>query len=45
LWPVIRKAYDKYLGPEPPPPASPEEPPPARAVEEAAEIQRGGGLS
>jgi branched-chain amino acid transport system permease protein len=47
LWPLIRKTYDKYLGPEPPPP------PVATAVSDhvAAEAEvitqpmRGGGLS
>jgi branched-chain amino acid transport system permease protein len=45
LWPVIRKTYDKYLGPEPPALPSPDEAALARAAEETPEIQRGGGLS
>ena len=42
MWPLIRKTYDKYLGPEPPAPAPPIEPvaPPALAGE-----PRGGGSS
>jgi hypothetical protein len=42
LWPLIRKTYDRYLGPEPPPPASPGEPAVADAV---IETPLGGGLS
>ena len=45
LWPVIRKTYDKYLGPEPPAPRSADEAAAAQAVDETPEIQRGGGLS
>jgi len=45
LWPVIRKTYDRYLGPEPPAPLSPDEPVATQAVETIPEIQRGGGLS
>jgi branched-chain amino acid transport system permease protein len=45
LWPVIRKTYDKYLGPEPPPPVSPDEPATGLAMKETPEIQRDGGLS
>jgi branched-chain amino acid transport system permease protein len=42
LWPMIRRTYDKYLGPEPPPPATPGEP---AVVETPIETPRGGGLS
>ena len=44
LWPVIRKAYDRYLGPEPPVLLSADDAA-TQAVEETPEIQRGGGLS
>jgi branched-chain amino acid transport system permease protein len=42
---VIRKTYDKYLGPEPPAPPATDEPGAAAAVDVIPEIQRGGGLS
>ena len=45
LWPVLRKTYDRYLGPEPPGPPAPGIPAPAQAADEIPEIQRGGGLS
>jgi branched-chain amino acid transport system permease protein len=45
LWPVIRKTYDKYLGPEPPAPLTPDQSAATAAVEAIPEIQRGGGLS
>jgi branched-chain amino acid transport system permease protein len=45
LWPVIRKTYDRYLGPEPPAPPATDEPSVVPVVEVVPEIQRGGGLS
>ena len=45
LWPVIKKTYDRYLGPEPPAPVSPDAPVATTPVEAVPEIQRGGGLS
>ena len=41
LWPVIRKTYDRYLGPEPPAPPAQAEP----AALSVPESPRGGGLS
>jgi branched-chain amino acid transport system permease protein len=48
MWPVIRKTYDKYLGPEPPAPAPPIEPVESIqpvAPSPVADEPRGGGLS
>jgi branched-chain amino acid transport system permease protein len=44
LWPVIRRTYDRYLGPEPPAPAPPSEPAVPAATTAPVE-PRGGALS